>query len=367
VRRGASWTAAYHRQLSVAAVARPVGGSVGALGVLAAARSVLVVARPDGVRPEERPAALERSGVVAVVDPASSHARRRSPVSTHAVSTHPVSASGIRLSSRPLSGHLGSSSSGSGARPSAVHPSTSAVHPVRCPAVWCLPLSVRTRPSPPMLRRWRWGPGRAGRATLTTRTGGGPGGCRAVDGSSNGRGGREPGDAADVALVRGRWLADPGAGVGAGRGGRACPLSDQAGQADARSAPRRRVRGGHEGQAAARGGGSGRVAGVLGWGRDHGGWSSPSLTAGWADPEGSLEVPAGMGVRPQRGPSRERALPALCRQHWDLRRWVVGLPGLEPGTSSLSGTFAGCVHAGRARHGQLSRRMAVTVAARSVP
>ena len=27
----------------------------------------------------------------------------------------------------------------------------------------------------------------------------------------------------------------------------------------------------------------------------------------------------------------------------------MGLPGLEPGTSSLSGTFAGCVHAARAR------------------
>jgi hypothetical protein len=31
-----------------------------------------------------------------------------------------------------------------------------------------------------------------------------------------------------------------------------------------------------------------------------------------------------------------------------LVRPVVGLPGLEPGTSSLSGIFAGCVQAGRA-------------------
>ena len=58
-----------------------------------------------------------------------------------------------------------------------------------------------------------------------------------------------------------------------------------------------------------------------GWVRDHGGWSSPSLTPGWADPEGPLEVPAGMGARPQRGPSRQRALPARCRQRCDLRRW----------------------------------------------
>jgi hypothetical protein len=48
-------------------------------------------------------------------------------------------------------------------------------------------------------------------------------------------------------------------------------------------------------------------------------------------------VPAAVGVRPQRGPGRQRALPARCRQRCDLREWVVGLPGLEPGTSSLSG------------------------------
>ena len=40
-----------------------------------------------------------------------------------------------------------------------------------------------------------------------------------------------------------------------------------------------------------------------GWGRDHGGWSSSSLTAGWADLEGPLEVPAGMGVRPSAAPA----------------------------------------------------------------
>jgi hypothetical protein len=74
-----------------------------------------------------------------------------------------------------------------------------------------------------------------------------------------------------------------------------------------------------------------------GWVRDHGAWSSSSLTLGWAAPEGPLAVPAAIGMRPQRGPSRQRALPARCQQRCDLRRWVVGLPGLEPGTSSLSG------------------------------
>jgi hypothetical protein len=89
-------------------------------------------------------------------------------------------------------------------------------------------------------------------------------------------------------------------------------------------------------QAAARGGCTRRVAAVSGWMRDHGGWSSPSPIPGWAAPKGQLDLPARMGVRPQRGPSRQRTLPARCRQRSDLRRWLVGLPGLEPGTSSLS-------------------------------
>ena len=53
-----------------------------------------------------------------------------------------------------------------------------------------------------------------------------------------------------------------------------------------------------------------------------------------------MGLPAGMGVRPQRGPGSQRVLPACCRQRSDLRRWLVGLPGLEPGTSSLSGICA---------------------------
>jgi hypothetical protein len=126
--------------------------------------AVLVVAGPDGVCPEEPPAGLERSGVVAVVDPASRHAMTSVAGVQQAVSTHPVLASGIRLPSRPVSGHLGSSSRGSGGRPSAVRPSgvqPSAVHPVRPDT------SVSSR-----LRRW--GPGRGGRVTVTTGTGGGP-------------------------------------------------------------------------------------------------------------------------------------------------------------------------------------------------
>jgi hypothetical protein len=71
-----------------------------------------------------------------------------------------------------------------------------------------------------------------------------------------------------------------------------------------------------------------------GWVGDHGGWWSWRLPPAWTGPEGPMGVPAGMGVRPQRGPGRQRAFPACCRQRSDLRRWLVGLPGLEPGTSS---------------------------------
>jgi transposase len=193
--------------------ARPIRGSVGALGVLAPERSWWLLAQTTSA-PAERPAALERSGVVAVVDPASRQATgvsRRCP----ACGVHPSSFGvRIRLSGRPVSGHLGSPSRASGGRPSAVHPSSvqpSAVRPVRCPAVWCLPPSIRTRPYPPT-------------------SGGGVG--------DPGRGGRDAGDAADVGLVSGRSVADPGRRVGWGPRRRACPLSDQAGQAGAPSARR---------------------------------------------------------------------------------------------------------------------------------
>jgi hypothetical protein len=165
VRRGASWTAAYHRQLTVAAVARPVRSSVGALGVLAAERSWWLLAQTTSARSSVQPVSSGRASWPWSTLPAGKP-RRRSPVSSRRCPPIRFRASGIRLSSRPVSGHLGSSSRGSGARPSAVQPSAvqpSGVQP-----------SIRTRPDPPMLRRWRWGSGRGGRATVTTGTGGGP-------------------------------------------------------------------------------------------------------------------------------------------------------------------------------------------------
>jgi hypothetical protein len=122
VRRGASWTAAYHRQLTVAAVARLVGSSVvRALGVLAAARSWWLLAQAAFARRSVQPvwsgrASSPRSTLSA------GRPRRRSPVSSRRCPPIRFRVSGIRLSSRPVSGHLGSSSSGSGGRPSAVHP-----------------------------------------------------------------------------------------------------------------------------------------------------------------------------------------------------------------------------------------------------
>jgi hypothetical protein len=177
--------------------------------------------------------------------------------------------------------------------------------------------SVRTRPSPPT-QALALGPGRAGRATVTTGTGGGP----VAAGPSTARStvGR-PGRGRRCPRRVGHWEVAGGPGPPGWVRAAAAALahsSDQAGPAG--GAP---VAGG-----CAVGTGAGcsarwrprRVAGVLGWVGDHGGWSSPSLPPGWADPEGPLEVPAGMGVRPQRGPSRQRARPARCRQRCDLRR-----------------------------------------------
>ena len=273
VRRGASWTAAYHLQLTVAAVAKPVRSSVRALGVLAAGRSWLLLAQtasaPRSVQPVSRSASSPWSTLPA------GKPRRRSPVSS--MRCPPI------RSRRPAVRPSGVRSPGmvvQRVRRSAVCCPPVCCPPVCCPPVCCPPsgvhrpvsrrlVSAPVRPDASVsshLRRWRWGPGRSGRATVTTGTSGGPGGCQAVDGSINGRGGRDAGDAAESRWsMGGRWRTRA-AGLGAGRGGRACPPSDQAGQAGVRGARHGRLRGGHEGQAAARGGGSRRVAAALGLG-----------------------------------------------------------------------------------------------------
>jgi hypothetical protein len=55
-----------------------------------------------------------------------------------------------------------------------------------------------------------------------------------------------------------------------------------------------------------------------GWVGDHGAWLSWNLPPGWTGPAGPMGLPAGMGVRPQRGPGWRRAFAACCRQRSDL-------------------------------------------------
>jgi integrase len=50
----------------------------------------------------------------------------------------------------------------------------------------------------------------------------------------------------------------------------------------------------------------------------------------------SFTLRPAMPSRPRRGPGAKRAPPASRPRCSDLLGWVVGLPGLEPGTSSLS-------------------------------
>jgi hypothetical protein len=309
VRQGASGTAAYHLQLTVAAVARPVRGSVGAPGVLAAERSWLLLAQTASARRSVQPV-FERSGVVAVVDAASRHATA-SAAGVSSMRCPPIRfrcpGSGCPAVRCPVTW---------GRRPE-VRRSAVCCPPVRCPAVCCPPVRC---PAVCCLPR------RSGRVRLLPP--------QAV---ALGTQVEEAGTRATLPKSRwsvgGRW--GRAAELRAGRGGRACPLSDQAGQAGVRSAHRGRLRGGHgsrlQREVAApppgcrpRLGARPRCVVV----------ADPGARVG--GPGGPLEVPAGMGVRPQRGPSRQRALPARCRQCSDLRRWVVGLPGLEPGTSSLS-------------------------------
>jgi hypothetical protein len=131
VRQGASWTAAYHRQLTVAAVASPIRGRVGALGVLAAERSWLLLAQTASARSSLQPVSSGRASAPWSTRPAACHGvGRRCP----ACGVHPSGlggpGSGCPAVRCPVT--WGRRLEGSGARPSAVHSSgvqPSAVHP----------------------------------------------------------------------------------------------------------------------------------------------------------------------------------------------------------------------------------------------
>jgi hypothetical protein len=175
---------------------------------------------------------------------------------------------------------------------------------VQCPAVWCLPRPsghVRILP----LRRWS--------TTVTTGTGGGP---VAAEPSTARSTVEEAGTRATLPKSRwsvgGRWRTRA-AGLGVGRGGRACPLSDQAGQAGVRS-PSRRLRCGHGSRLQREVAAPATWLASSGWVRDHGAWSSPSLTPGRAAPEGPLGRAGGdrraAPARPKPAASAPSSLPA---------------------------------------------------------
>ena len=168
MRRGASWTAAYRRQLTVAAVARPVRGGVGAPGVLAAERSWWLLAQTASAQRSVQPVSGGRASSPWSTRPAGTP-RRRSPVSSRRCPP-------IR-SRRPGSGcpavrcpvTWGWPSTGSGGRTAAVQLSgvqlsgvqLSGVHPCGVqPSGVCPRRSGRVRLLP--LRRWRGGPGQGG-------------------------------------------------------------------------------------------------------------------------------------------------------------------------------------------------------------
>jgi hypothetical protein len=251
--------------------------------------------------------------------------------------------------------------SGPVVRDPAVQPSS--VQPVRCPP--------RVRPDASVsshLRRWRWD--QVGAAGNLQHGNGSRSGWAAAPstGSVDGGGGLDAGDAAEGPRRSvGLLVADSGRVVG-----RAAAVAlDRYPARQARPACGAPVAGGRaraREQTAARRCRTGRVAAVLGWVRgDYGAWLWWGLPSGWTGPEGPMGVPVGMGVRPQRGPGSRQARPARCRQRSDLRCWVVGLPGLEPGTSSLSGIFAGCVQAGGTRGDQVTGGATVTVVVRWLP
>jgi hypothetical protein len=226
VRRGASWTADHHLQLTVAAV-------VGSVLVVLAAELSWLVGRPDGGCPVERPAGIQRSGVVAVVGKA------RTPAMASVAGPRP--ACGLHPS--------GPSSGVQRVQPSSVRPSgVQRVQrpPVRCPAVWCPAVwcppvwcppvrwsagccpprpSGRVRLIPP--RRWRCGPGRCGWQPAPQERVEVPVGVTPWSGSVDGRAGP---DAARLPGSRvgqwGRWRTRAGLGAG---GGRASPAGGPGG------------------------------------------------------------------------------------------------------------------------------------------
>jgi hypothetical protein len=192
VRRGASWTAAYHLQLTVAAVAGPVRSSMVPL-VLRAAELSWGCCSPrrhlPGGASSRHPASASPWSTLPGCLP-----WRRSPVGVqHAVSNHPsgvvrgpaVRPSGVQpvrcsvtWGRRPGSGcpaRLLSTRPASSPLVSTVRCPT-----VRCPTVCCPPVGPDASVSS-HTGRGRWDQAGAAGATVTAGSGRGPGGGRAVE------------------------------------------------------------------------------------------------------------------------------------------------------------------------------------------
>jgi hypothetical protein len=298
VRRGASWTAAWHLQLTVAAVAGPVP----VVPLLRGPGGWPPRRRLPGGASSRRPA----SGVVAVAGKA------RTPAVASVAGP------------RPPCVHAAVASSGSGGPA------------VRCPAVRCPAGCCPPRPSGRVISshlRRRWGPGRGG-GQPSPQDGSSPGGLPQRGAA---RWTAEPARTRAM-LPRSRWsvgsVANPGR---VGDGGRPRLTGCATRQArPACGAPSRWRRGGHGSRRPRQGAAAAAWLPSSGWVGGHGGGGrGPAARLGGSGGAGGRA--GGAGCAAQRGPGWRRAFPARCRQRCDLREWLVGRPGLEPGTSSLSG------------------------------
>jgi hypothetical protein len=229
VRRGACWTAAYHLQLTVAAVARPVGSSVVPSESLLLSGPGLLLAQPASARRSVQPPS---SGGAS--SPWST-LRRRQPWhrSVSSIGCSPIrgrrpgsGGPAVQCPARPVSGHLGlssrvwrsgrlvstrpASSSLVSSRPMSSRPVSS---PVWCPPrrsgrVHLLPQRAVALGSRPVQRGTRHHRNRSRSRWATAPS----------SGSVNGQQAWRAGGAAEVArwLVGGRWR--PGR-IGCGRPG----------------------------------------------------------------------------------------------------------------------------------------------------
>jgi hypothetical protein len=205
VRRGASWTAAYHLQLTVAAVARPVGSSVVPSESLLPSGPGLLLAQTASARRSVQPTSSGRASSPWSTLPGR-QPRRRSPVGVqHRVSTIGVRRPGVRrsgrlLSTRPVSGPLVST-----------RPASSRLLSDRAVSSRLVSApSARTRPSPP-IPGGGVGPRSLRRAPVTTGRAESRWAAAPLSGSVDGPASRDTGGAA-----RSRWSVGVGGGPGPG-------------------------------------------------------------------------------------------------------------------------------------------------------